>query len=279
MTTNPLQQYFRVPKLYVKLPSLGQYNNAEDIDLSVTNEVGVLPLTSIDQLLLKTPDALLNGQTLFKIIQSCVPAIKNVKNLTTPDINAVIVGIRIASSGPNFDFTCKCPKCQHDNDLQVNLTEYLDTAEELPPEKTVEIDNGLIVYVSPYRFDQRNMQLINEFEESKSMRMLDNQENLNEIEKIEKLSNLVQSMAERTFNIVSQSVVKIFISQSKEIVTDKNHIAEFMRGISKNQADAIMSAINELNVIGIKNTASLTCESCNNEWEQTIDFDPTSFFV
>jgi hypothetical protein len=276
--TNPLKQYFRTPKLYVKLPSLGQYNDESDIEFAPNHEVGVYPLTAIDQLMLKTPDALLNGETLFKIIQSCVPAVKNVKNLTQPDITAVIIGIRIASHGNNFEFKCTCPSCSHENEVGVDLTHFIDTAATLPPDKTISIDDNLVVYVKPYTFEQRNLQLINEFDQNKAVRALESDDSIPEHVKLKKVSELIENIAERTFAIVANSVEKVFIESSKTVVTDRNHLIEFLQGISKSQADAIIQAISELNDTGVNQTAELQCEKCQHQWTQPIDFDPTSFF-
>jgi hypothetical protein len=276
--TNPLKQYFRTPKLYVRLPSLGVYNDPNDIDFAPNHEVGVYPLTAIDQLLLKTPDALLNGETLFKIIQSCVPSIKNVKKLTQPDITAVIIGVRIASYGTAFEFKCSCPACNHENEVGVDLTHFLDTAETLPSEKTVDIDGNLLVYVKPYTFEQRNMQLLNEFDQNKTVRALESDDSSSEQEKLKKVSELIENMALRTFDIVAGSVTKVFVQSERIIVDDPAYLSEFVQGISKQQADVIVQAISELNEAGVDTKATLQCERCQHQWDQPIDFDPTSFF-
>ena len=276
--SNPLQQYFRTPKLYVKLPTLGNYNSSDDIEMSDNYEVGVFPLTAIDQLMLRTPDALLNGQSLYTIIQSCVPSIKNVKKLTQPDINSIIVGIKVASNGAMFDFKCNCPSCQVENEVQINLTHYLDTADTLPDKKTIELDNDLLIYVKPYNFEQRNIQMINEFEESKALKLMDEKLDVDDTSKMIEISEHVNNIAQRTFDVVAQSLVKIEIKGQKEPVTDRTYLTEFLKGISKSQADIIINAIKELNETGIARTTDVVCQSCSYEWKQPIDFDPTSFF-
>ena len=59
--TNPLAGHFRQPKLYVKLPSGGQFNNKEALDMPENGELAIFPMTAKDELLMKNPDALLNG--------------------------------------------------------------------------------------------------------------------------------------------------------------------------------------------------------------------------
>ena len=277
-SNNPLQQYFRTPRVFVKLPSNGAYNKPEDIEFSASREVGICALTVIDQLLLKTPDALLNGETLLQVIKSCVPAIKNVKALTQPDINALVIGIRVASNGSKFEFDSFCPSCNHENKMEINLNRYLDSIETIEENKTIDLNNELIIHVRPYNFEQRNLQLLNEFDEKKALKIIEMNEEINETEKMASLSRHVNNMAMRTFDIVANSISKIVIKNSNTSVTDQNHISEFIKGISKEQAEAIMTAIKELNSSGVKKTAGLVCEKCSHEWEQEIDFDPTSFF-
>ena len=276
--TNPLQQYFRVAKTYVRLPTKGAYNAPQDIDFAANFEVGVSPLTAIDHMMLKTPDALLNGETLLKVVQSCVPAVKNIKKLTQPDINVIMVAIRVASNGPIQEFDCSCPKCKHDNHISVNLAHYLDTCDSVTPHKSVDLGNDLVVYVRPFDFEQRNLQLINDFEETKAVRSINNSTDKSEADQMHELSEHINKSAHRLFDLVSKSVVKIVIKSNNQTVTEPEHIREFIASINKHQSDVIIDSIRELNEMGIQRTASVECQQCAHQWQQDLDFDPTSFF-
>ena len=46
------------------------------LDTSI-EEHPVLPMTAKDELIMKNPDALLNGDAVIQVIESCVPTIKN----------------------------------------------------------------------------------------------------------------------------------------------------------------------------------------------------------
>jgi hypothetical protein len=85
-------------------------------------------------------------------------------------------------------------------------------------------------------------------------------------------------MAERTFEIVAKSITQITIIKSGDIVTDRGFIEEWLKNIPKSQADVITQKIVDLNKVGIDTKHEFTCESCKHEWQQPIDFDPTSFF-
>lgn len=75
--TNPLQKYFRQPKIYLSLPSNGKYYPAGSLEISETGEYPVFPMTARDEIMIKTPDALLNGEATVAVIKSCIPLLKN----------------------------------------------------------------------------------------------------------------------------------------------------------------------------------------------------------
>lgn len=76
MEQNPLKKYFRQPKVYVTLPSKGEYWPDGTIEIPESGEFPIYAMTAKDELAMKTPDALLNGQATVDVIQSCVPNIK-----------------------------------------------------------------------------------------------------------------------------------------------------------------------------------------------------------
>ena len=74
---NPLASFYRQPKIYVKLPSKGEFYPPGSLDVSANGEYPVYAMTAKDELLFKTPDALLSGQSTVELIKSCIPAITN----------------------------------------------------------------------------------------------------------------------------------------------------------------------------------------------------------
>ena len=275
--TNPLSQYFRTAKVYTSLPTDCHFYDPNMIETSVNGEVAVYPLTTIDQIMLKTPDAILNGEAMIKVFHSCVPGIKDVKKLVEPDINALLIAIRIASNGPIMEIDTVCPECKTEHTFDVNLSGILETAEKLTELPSIEMD-GLIIHVRPYNFEQRNLQLLNEVDESRSLNILNANTTIDENKKLEELAVHINNMANRTFDIVAKSITSITITKTGESVTDQTYISEFLKGIGKSQADVIIDQIKQLNQMGVDTKTNFQCSNCAHEWNQPIDFDPTSFF-
>ena len=69
---NPLSKYFRQPKLFAALPSNGKFYPADSLETTETGEYAIYSMTAKDELTMKTPDALLNGQATVELIKSCV---------------------------------------------------------------------------------------------------------------------------------------------------------------------------------------------------------------
>ena len=90
-SNNPLKKYFRQPKIFVKLPSQGDYYPAGALDKSTTGEYAVYAMTAKDELLFKTPDALLSGQSTVELIKSCIPAITNPWAMPNIDLDFMIL--------------------------------------------------------------------------------------------------------------------------------------------------------------------------------------------
>ena len=111
MAQNPLQNYFRQPKVFLKLPSMGIYNKPEAIQGNVEN-IPVYGMTGMDEIILKTPDALISGESTVKVIQSCCPTIVDAWDVSNLDIDALLVAVRIATYGNTMNVSYTCKKCE-----------------------------------------------------------------------------------------------------------------------------------------------------------------------
>ena len=91
MSNNPLQQFFRQPAIYIKLPSNGKFYPEGALTMPENGEIPVYPMTAVDEITYRTPDALFNGTAVVNVIQSCVPAIKNAWFIPAMDIDTLLL--------------------------------------------------------------------------------------------------------------------------------------------------------------------------------------------
>jgi hypothetical protein len=80
-------------------------------------------MTGMDEVIMRTPDALFTGESTVKIVESCIPSIEDAWELSTIDTDMVFSAIRIATFGNLMTVSHKCPKCEeeHDHDLDLNF--------------------------------------------------------------------------------------------------------------------------------------------------------------
>ena len=189
---NPLKQFFRAIKLYVPLPSGTTYYD-DTIEFNADGEVGIMPMTAKDEMMIKNPDALLNGEAIVSVINSCVPAIKNPKQLLSNDIDSLLIAIRHASYGDDLEVDSQCPKCDAKNKFTINVTQSLSKMVKLDPEYFVGTQDGIKIYVKPFSYNEVVQSLKAQFEQHKLAQNLSN-ENLPEEERLRILQQKIQSM-------------------------------------------------------------------------------------
>ena len=272
---NPLKQFFRQFKLFIKLPSGTSYYSPDIIKFTDAGEVGILPMTGKDELALKNPDGLLNGESLIEVLSSCVPALKQPRSLLTNDIDALITAIRHATFENNIETTINCPSCNHENNFRLDLSYALNNMNFLEPEYTINLDSGLIVHVKPYSFPDILRGLHAQFEQSKLSKSFENSA-LSESDRSAIFGKAFKELSNLTFELILNSIIKI--TDNNEVnVTDKKYIKEFLFNIDKKSVDKIADLVKEINTIGIKKTFTATCSECGHSWESEIDFNPVNF--
>lgn len=280
MTNNPLAGYFRQASTYVTLPTRGRWYGPDDVVLNDSGELAVNALTALDDILLNTPDAMLNGVALEKVVKNCAPDIKNIKKLMLPDLEAVFVAIKSATTGGKADYERKCPSCGYENTFDLNCRALMDSIAFIEDDDlALRFADDLVVHVRPYDFEMRQLFIRREFEEERALRALESQDSdLDDMQKAQLLGESVDRLSRMTFQLVSRSIERIELVKEKQTVTNQEHINEWLTGISKVQADMVIEAVNRINATGVARTIPVQCGSCGHEWEDTLSFDPTSFF-
>jgi hypothetical protein len=277
---NPLKQFYRVEKTTVKLPSRGLYYDDSVVTLSPDNDLGIMPMTAADELLLKNPDALLSGQAILGVIKSCVPAVKQPQKLLSCDIDTIMIGIRDASYGEDSTVTIKCPKCDHENTYSLNLDILLNQTEALQDSYIAEISNQVQVFVKPGTFEAIIKKQKSMLENRKVERLL-TQESVGEEERMHLIAGVFLRLSKLNYELIVDGVQKICFpnQETGELTTviDKTHIDEFIRNIDKKQVEIIEEKLREVNKVGIATTMPAVCTNCSHEWDAPIDFNPANF--
>lgn len=280
-TSNPLQKYFRQPKLHIRLPSQGKYYPDGGLEMSDNGEVAVFPLTAKDELLLKTPDSLMNGTATADVIASCVPAIKQPWYMPSLDVDAVLMAIRIATYGEKMTLTVKVPEIGDEKDYEIDLTTVMENIMSARYENVIMIDNMKIT-LRPLTYTEFTTDAIKSFEEQRVYSLI-NDDTVPSEQKMERFRQAFLRLTDLTVNTVAKSINQIEVDG--QIVSEPKHILEFMQNVSKEFYTKILDHISEQrDKFGTKPFVATTTKEEQDRgapetFEIPITFDQSNFFV
>ena len=271
---NPLSQWYRQPKIYVKLPSNGEFYPSGSLDVSATGEYPVYAMTAKDELMFKTPDALLNGQSTVDVIKSCIPAILDPWKMPTIDVDAALIAIRIATYGESMDVTADCPYCKEENTYEFLLTTWLSSMSDFHYESIVQFDE-LTIHVRPYTYREITKTSLQTLEQQKVLAIV-NDDSISDEEKVERFGISFSKLTEFTVDIIAGCIRKI---DSPNGSTDNpEFIKEFIHNASKDIFDKVSKHIQDIKKrIEIPNLDA-KCTSCEKEYQIPITMDQANFF-
>lgn len=274
MDNNPLKQYFRRPAVYIKLPSKGEGYPIGALEMPENGELPVYPMTAIDEITTRTPDALFNGSAITELIRSCIPNIKDPWAVPNVDLDAILVAIKAASSSTGeMDLDSFCPSCEQISQYKINLAAILSSISS--PDFTKELEVGeLKIKLKPLSFREVNQASMEQFEFQRIASQIDNIENDDERSKI--LQQSLERVTEITMTLISQSIEYIQTPGMK--VEEKEFILDFLRNCDRNLYITIRDHSSELRQASEVKPMHVTCGSCGHEYDQAITLNPTDFF-
>ena len=283
-TQNPLSAYFRAPKLFTKIPSGGRFyeDGVVEMDDSSSMELAIYPMTTKDELLLKNPDALLNGEAVASLIQSCVPNVKNARELYSADVDALLIAIRGASGGDDVDVAGTCPKCETVTDITVSVASSLQSMEDLEDLYQITLANGLVISGMPFSYKNTIKAGVASFQSTRSMQSISTLED--DMERLKAFNESFVKLADLNFELLIDAIHSV-VYQDEEgedvIIKDKTIIREFLENTDNAVGKEIEEFINGINAKGVNSDVQIECtnEECGETYQASINFDPVNFFT
>lgn len=277
-TNNPLSAYFRTPKLYVSLPSGGRFYTNDVIEMPPNGELPVFPMTSKDEIMLKNPDALLNGDAINSLIKSCVPNVKNPMGLYSVDVDALLIAIRGSSGGDEVGVNAACPQCKNVTDFAISVDAALSSQTPLEDRYDHALDNGLEITVVPFTYDKSVKVGIASFQSTRSIQGIS--EMTDDMERLKAFNESFVKMANLNFEMIAASVTEVRTPDGQSI-TQPEFIRQFLENTDSITGKQIRDLVTELNQLGVNKTVEITCsnEECRHEFTVPINFDPVNFFT
>ena len=271
---NVLSNYFRQPKIYIKLPSKGDFYVGNSLDKSVSNDYAVFAMTAKDELMLKTPDALLNGQSTVEVIKSCIPAIQDPWNMPSIDVDACLIAIRIATYGEGMELTTNCPHCQAENTYMMNLVNWLDNMSQFEYSSVLHID-PLTVHIRPYSYREMTDTSLKTIEHQKIFQII-NDSALSDGEKLKQFGESFSKLTAMTVDVVARCISKIETPDG--FTEDANEISEFLHNAPKEVFEKISNHIADLKKKIDIPPQEVKCQECTKDFLMPISMDQSNFF-
>ena len=274
-TTHPLRQFFRQPVIYLRLPSQGKFWPTDALVMPENGELPVLPMTAIDEITYRTPDALFNGQAVVGVIQSCIPNIINAWAAPSVDIDAILTAIRIASYGHELEIDSICPACDTRDSYSLDLRQVLDGFKS--PDYDQCVNHGdLEIHFIPLNYQKVHLNNTMQFQDQRILQMLPSSE-LPEEEKIKMLGDALRKVTEMTVNTLTATIN--LIKTSDTMVTDPALISEFLNNCDRNLFNVIRDHVIKLRTDSELKPLHVKCTNCGNEYQQSFTLDQSSFFA
>lgn len=261
----------RLPGSTFQLPTQGLFYTSGELDPTVTNgEVHVYPLTAIDEIELKTPDLLFTGKAIENVFKRCIPSILKPMELTTIDVDYLLVCLRLVSYGPEIEMKFKhtCENAHEHN--YTGSVEYFVTQtrtmslKDYENEYTVKHSSGMEIGIIPMKYSDfvKYMTEIND--------MVSDVENYKQPAPEELLDKEAKRLAQNISHVTNKRDVN---------VTDKSHIAEWIKTLSVSQVKEITDKFASQTEWGCDTKIRTTCKDCQKEVEIPVSINPIDFFT
>ena len=279
--TNPLQKYFRQPKIYLSLPSNGKYYPAGSLEISETGEYPVFPMTARDEIMIKTPDALLNGEATVSVIKSCIPAIKEPFNMPAMDLDACLIAIRIATYGEKMDININVPVTNEEKSFDLDLRIMLDQFTNVTYDHIVQMGD-LSIELKPLTYQEFTNTSKATFDEQRIFNVL-NDSNISENDKLSSFTESFRKLTDLTISTLEMSIASI--TMGEDVVTDRNHIKEFIANTDKGLFEKVTNHIEaqrekfQIRPLIVDATPEELEAGVPVTYEVPVTFDQSNFFV
>ena len=272
---NPLTSFYRQPKIYVRLPSKGKFYEPGSLDLSENGEYPVYAMTAKDELLFKTPDALLNGTSTVELIKSCIPAILNPWVMPNIDLDFALIAIRIATYGDKMDVGTNCPHCDAENSYDMDLTAWLDIFNNFIYNTDIVVD-PLTVHVRPYTYKEVTKTALKSMEQQRIFQVI-NDDTLSDETKLEKFGASFLKLTELTVDVIADCITAIDTPDGS--VSDKDMIKEFIANCSKDIFQKIQDHVVQMKELIEFKAQNVTCGECSKPFSLPVTMDQSNFFA
>jgi hypothetical protein len=272
---NPLARYFRKPTIYIRLPSNGDYWSPDALAMPENGELPVYPMTAADEITMRTPDALFNGQATVDVIQSCLPNIRNAWGMPGIDLYSILISLRVASYGHEMDISTNCPGCNETSDYTIDLRATLESLQRPDYTKTAKIDDLEVIFRPMSYREQTEINLL-QFESNRLVESVQ-ASTAAETEKMTQIAVVMRRLSDLQLRTLLMSIAAVKIPDAT--ITAREHIEEYLQKCDRQTFSQLRGFLMTFRGASDPKPMDITCQHCQHAYKQSVEFDQTNFFA
>lgn len=257
-STNPLLSKVRVlDGITIRLPSRGLlYEEGVLATGVVDGEIRIYPMTTRDEILLRSADGLFGGSTINQVFARCAPEVLDPKRLFFNDLDFILVALRQASYGDEMqiDYTHTCENAK-EHSYMVRVDSLIRNSKE----------------IDPLTVDDKFTLMLSTSQEVK----------LNPI-RLDSMMKILQPPAqeELTTEQAEDEMLRMYIAQIHSVdgITDPELIFGWMGELPVSCVKQIREKISAAGEWGVSYVQTIKCKDCGESVEISTPINPVAFF-
>lgn len=275
---DPLSSFYRTKEVYVTLPTQGRwYKNKPN--LTDDGEIGIFPMSVRDEIMLKIPDTLYNGEALFEVLQSIAPDIVDPYEVAVPDVEIILLAAKANQHDGKMSMGGRCPHCNTSTDYEIEVKNLLGQVKPIPDEPLIlELDNGLRIEYKPNTLASINAGTIKTTESVKLAQAIGDNTDPETTKQIFRES--LEKTTAATIIVLADSIASI-TTPDGTVVTDVQSISNWLANADARTTALLKSQSTKLNESGVPKSFELQCsnEECGELFNAAIEYNPAFFFT
>lgn len=257
---NPLLDKIKLPGETFTLPSGGLFYNEGVLSPEVKNaEIYVQPMTTLDEITMKSPDLLFSGNAVRQVFARCIPQVLDAGRLLSKDVDFLLACLRKVSYGDEmtieYKHDCKDAK---EHSYVTDVGRFIRGAKRIDPTQvendfTVTFQNGQVARFQPVLFQDY----------------------------IDIMQALGSSSDDDSPEAIRDQMVKSLSGLIVDVdgITDREMVMEWLKQIPPRYITTINEKIDKVSTWGADFTASILCKDCGEKIEAEVPLNPLSFFT
>jgi len=243
-----LSKYKRQPKIYMKLPSGGKWYPKNPMEKSGSGELPIYSMTAKDELMIKTPDALMNGEATVEVIKSCCPLIDDPWSMPAIDLDAVLIAIRIATYGEKMEMEIPIKYNEDGKEqlgsetIEIDLRELLDRMQGKIWNDSLTVGD-LTFTLHPLTYKESTGFFMSTFENQRLAQMMQN-DKLDDTQKLEAFKEGFKKLSQMTLDMIVTHITQIETPEGTE--TSKTAIKDFFNQTDKDTFSAVQEHLDKV---------------------------------